>query len=73
MYPITEAGCVRRGTHLAKGRTNWLAPGNAALRHLHYGRIVLEEGGSPAQFSTGIQETGLVCLSGSGSVLAARA
>lgn len=70
-YPITEAGCVRRGTHLRKGRTAWLAPGNAAVRHLHYGRIVLEQGTPPLEFSTKGQEAGLVCLNGGAMVEAA--
>jgi 5-deoxy-glucuronate isomerase len=71
VYPITETGCVRRATHLGKGRTNWLAPGNAAVRHLHYGRIVLEKGASPLEFSTKGHETGLICLNGSATVEAA--
>ena len=44
--PITEAGCVRRGTHLQKGRTLSLVPGDAAVRQLHYGRIILDSGES---------------------------
>jgi 5-deoxy-glucuronate isomerase len=61
---------VRRATHQSKGRTNWLAPGSAAVRHLHYGRIVLDSD-SPLHFSTKTHETGLVCLKGSASVLVA--
>ncbi len=41
-YPITEAGCVRRATNKGKGRTQWLAPGDGAVKHLHYGRIILD-------------------------------
>jgi 5-deoxy-glucuronate isomerase len=67
VYPITETGCVRRATHLSKGRTNWLAPGSAAVRHLHYGRIVLDSD-SPLHFTTKTHETGLVCLHGSACV-----
>ncbi len=70
-YPISETGCVRRGTHRSKGRTNWLAPGSAAVRHLHYGRIVLDAGDPPLRFSTGTHETGLVCLNGGAAVTAA--
>jgi len=71
VYPITETGCVRRATHQTKGRTNWLAPGSAAVRHLHYGRIILDAGDSPLWFSTKTRETGMVCLNGGGTVKAA--
>jgi 5-deoxy-glucuronate isomerase len=69
-FPIDEAGCVRRGTHKRKGRTEWLAPGAAAVRYLHYGRIILDAGGS-VEFSTGDRETGLICLRGRAEVRAA--
>src|SRR5580698_4356420 len=65
--PIDEAGCVRRATHQQKGRTQWLAPGTAAVRHLHYGRVILDAAGK-LEFSTGGRETGLVCLRGSAQV-----
>ncbi len=68
--PISEAGCVRRATHSAKGRTLWLAPGDGAVRHLHYGRIILDAAGS-LEFSTGDRETGLICLRGRATVAAA--
>src|ERR1700722_2895369 len=67
--PIDEAGCIRRGTHKQKGRTQWLAPGTAAVRHLHYGRIILDAGGN-VEFSTGDRETGLICLRGKAEVRA---
>jgi 5-deoxy-glucuronate isomerase len=69
-FPIDEAGCVRRGTHKQKGRTGWLAPGTAAVRYLHYGRIILDAGGK-IEFSTGERETGLICLGGGAEVRAA--
>jgi 5-deoxy-glucuronate isomerase len=69
-FPIDEAGCVRRATHRQKGRTQWLAPGTAAVRYLHYGRIILD-GGSGLEFSTGDRETGLICLRGKAEVRAA--
>ena len=68
VYPITETGCVRRATHQTKGRTAWLAPGSAAVRHLHYGRIVLDDAASPLRFHTKTHETGLICLKGSATV-----
>jgi 5-deoxy-glucuronate isomerase len=70
-YPITEAGCVRRGTHLKKGRNLALVPGEAAVRHLHYGRVILDGNDKPLSFSTEGRETGLICLRGSGRVEAA--
>jgi 5-deoxy-glucuronate isomerase len=70
-YPITEAGCVRRGTHLQKGRNLALVPGDAAVRHLHYGRVILDNGDPPLTFSTEGRETALICLRGSGRIDAA--
>jgi 5-deoxy-glucuronate isomerase len=66
-FPIDEAGCVRRGTHKQKGRTQWLAPGTAAVQHLHYGRIILDAG-QKLEFSTANRETGLICLRGRAQV-----
>ena len=66
-FPIDEAGCVRRATHKRKGRTQWLAPDTAAVRHLHYGRIILDARGA-IEFSTGDRETGLICLRGRAEV-----
>ena len=71
LLPITEAGCVRRGTHLRKGRTKSLVPGETAVRQLHYGRIILDGADQPLSFSSGGLETGLICLRGSGSIEAA--
>jgi len=68
ILPITEAGCVRRGTHLHKGRKLSLVPGDAAVRQLHYGRIILDAGGQPLSFQTEQRETGLICLRGGGSI-----
>jgi 5-deoxy-glucuronate isomerase len=68
-YPITETECVRRATHKGKGRTQWLAPGDGAVKHLHYGRIILDVG-ETIEFSTGERETGLICLRGRATVAA---
>jgi 5-deoxy-glucuronate isomerase len=65
-----EADCVRRATHRGKGRTQWLAPGDGAVKHLHYGRINLDAGGS-LEFPTEGRETGLICLSGRCEITAA--
>jgi 5-deoxy-glucuronate isomerase len=63
--------CVVRETHKTKGRTLWLAPDRAAVKHLHYGRILLEAGDAPLEFGTGERETGLLCLGGNASIEAA--
>ena len=70
MNQLNETGCVRRGTDQSKGRTNWLRPGTAAVRHLHYGRIILDDA-EALRFSTETHETGLICLNGSARVAAA--
>jgi 5-deoxy-glucuronate isomerase len=38
------------------------------MRHLQYGRIILEAGAAPVSFDTADRETGLVCLRGSATV-----
>ena len=68
IFPIRESDCVRRGTNRRKGRTTWLAPSSAAVRHLRYGRIILGSGDAPIRFPTEGLETGLICLNGGGTV-----
>ncbi len=67
-YRLSEKDCVRRGTNRTKGRTCSLAPGNGAVRHLHYGRIILDGGEDALVFATGERETGLICLRGKAEV-----
>lgn len=67
-YPLNEEACVRRATNKIKGRSSSLAPVSAAVRHLHYGRIILDAGDAPLEFDTAGQETGLICLSGTATV-----
>jgi 5-deoxy-glucuronate isomerase len=67
-YPISPSSCVIRGTDSKKGRTRWLSPGERAVRHLHYGRIILDAGDPPIRFDNESQETGLICLRGSAAV-----
>lgn len=64
VHSINPAECVLRATHARKGRTLWLAPASAAVRHLHYGRIILDAGDAALSFSNGELETGLVGLAG---------
>jgi 5-deoxy-glucuronate isomerase len=68
-HPISLASCVIRGTDAKKGRTRWLAPGEQAVSHLHYRRIILDAGNPPLSFRNENQETGLICLRGSGEVV----
>ena len=70
-YPISSSGCIVRNTGGRKGRTQAVAPGRVASRHLHYGRIVLDAGDPPLRFHTAGLETGLIALRGSASVIAA--
>jgi 5-deoxy-glucuronate isomerase len=66
--PITAATCVLRDTHKGKGRTRSLAPGKAAVRYLHYGRIILDAGDPAVEFATGTHETALIALRGAATV-----
>src|SRR3974390_1370108 len=68
---IRAATCVLRDTGKVKGRTRSVAPANAAVRHLHYGRIILDAGDPALEFATGTHETGLIALRGKAIVEAA--
>lgn len=65
---ISRETCVIKGTHLGKGRRNGIRPGTTATRNLSYGRITIEAGDAPIAFENGPNETGLICLNGSGAV-----
>lgn len=57
-------GMVFRKTNAHSGRKISVTPGNSSMKHLAYGRILLN-GSKPAEsFSSGERETGLICLSG---------
>src|SRR5512138_1674834 len=60
--------CVRRGTHLCKGRSRSLDPATSAARQLHYGRVILAAGDAPLRFASGGLETGLIALGGRAEV-----
>lgn len=59
---------VFRQTHRHVGRQISVTPENSAMRHLAYGRIILNQSKHAESFSTGDRETGLVCLSGQATV-----
>ncbi|HMT06523.1 MAG TPA: 5-deoxy-glucuronate isomerase [Pyrinomonadaceae bacterium] len=65
---IDPKTCFVKGTHLTKGRTRSVQPGQTASRNLYYGRIIIEAGDAAIEFATEGKETGLICLNGSGSV-----
>jgi len=51
-------------TNARKGRYISITPENSAMKHLVYGRIILDQDTSRVTFSTDKLETGLICLSG---------
>jgi 5-deoxy-glucuronate isomerase len=65
---IDASTCVVKGTNKTKGRTVSVAPGATASRNLFYGRIIIATCDAPITFENGTQETGLICLNGTGTV-----
>jgi 5-deoxy-glucuronate isomerase len=59
---------VFRKTNAHTGRHVAVTPANSTMRHLSYGRIILNSSKPQVSFSNGEQETGLICLSGDGVV-----
>lgn len=59
---------VFRKTNANTGRHMAVTPKNSTMRHLSYGRIILNPQMSHVSFSNGEQETGLICLAGKGVV-----
>jgi 5-deoxy-glucuronate isomerase len=55
---------IFRRTHSQKGRHISITPENSAMKHLVYGRVILDAEVPRVNFSTGKLETGLICLSG---------
>jgi 5-deoxy-glucuronate isomerase len=72
LHEIKKDTCVVRNTAAHKGRHIAIAPGSAPLRHLQYGRIILDRADAPIRFETGERETGLVALKGSATVTTTR-
>ena len=63
-------GMVFRGTAARKGRTISITPQNSAMKHVSYGRIILDSEVPRVTFETGDSEVGLICLSGTATVTA---
>jgi 5-deoxy-glucuronate isomerase len=59
---------IFRNTHAHTGRRIFVNPANSSMRHLSYGRIILNHSKSTEAFSTGEHEAGLICLSGEATV-----
>lgn len=59
---------VFRKTNQHTGRQISVTPANSTNKHLSYGRILLNSSTPSVSFDNGGQETGLICLSGAGSV-----
>jgi len=59
---------VFRKTNAQTGRHLAVTPANSTMRHLSYGRIILDAAKPLVSFSNGTQETGLICLAGNGTV-----
>lgn len=59
---------VFRKTNTHPGRTICVTPANSTNRHLSYARILLNLSVPSVSFDTEDRETGLICLSGEGSV-----
>ena len=59
---------VFRKTNAKSGRHLAVTPKNSTMRHLSYGRIILDSSQSRVVFSNGCRETGLICLAGMGVV-----
>ena len=55
---------IFRKTNSRKGRNMSITPENSAMKHLVYGRIILDDEVPNVSFSTGPMESGLICLSG---------
>ncbi len=61
---------VFRKTNGQTGRHLAVTPENSTMRHLSYGRIILNSSKPLVSFSNGDRETGLLCLSGNATVKA---
>src|SRR5437660_10128332 len=55
---------IFRHTNDRKGRHIAIKPENSLMKHLVYGRIILDTETPSVAFSTGTLETGLICMSG---------
>jgi 5-deoxy-glucuronate isomerase len=61
---------IFRGTNQHKGRHISVTPQNSSMKHLGYGRIILDPETPSCSFSTEEREVALICMSGECSVSA---
>jgi len=59
---------VFRKTNSKTGRHLAVTPQNSTMRHLSYGRVILDASQPAVSFSNGEQETALICLAGKAMV-----
>lgn len=59
---------IFRKTNAKTGRHLAVTPQNSTMRHLSYGRIILNSSEPSVSFSNASRETGLICLSGRATV-----
>src|ERR1700683_1361098 len=59
---------VFRKTNAHTGRHIAVSPENSTMKHLSYGRIILNSSTPSVSFSSGNRETALICLSGRATV-----
>ena len=55
---------IFHGTNGHKGRKISISPENSSMKHLEYGRVILDGDTRIAEFASGEREIGLICLSG---------
>jgi 5-deoxy-glucuronate isomerase len=67
------ANLIFRQTNAHLGRHVAVSPANSPMRHLAYGRIILNRSRATARIEAGERETGLICLAGEATVSAAGA
>jgi 5-deoxy-glucuronate isomerase len=70
---VSSGKLIFRRTKGRLGRHIAVSPRNSPMRHLAYGRILLNSGRPQVRFATGERETGLICLAGEAEVSAADA
>lgn len=63
-----KARYVFRGTNKHKGRKIAITPENSSMKHLEYGRIILDSEVPTTEFESETREIGLICLSGECSI-----
>jgi 5-deoxy-glucuronate isomerase len=65
---LNDQQLIFSGTTAHQGRKISVFPGNSALRHLHYGRVLLDGVVPQVAFETAGRETALLCMHGSCNV-----